>query len=195
MRRLFLTLGALAALALMAVGAGMLAGAIEDFGATRIGETRTAIPGERTARLEPGKHVVYYEVDEGSVPGSDSGGDGEIAVPAGLPVSIRRDGDGRPLDLDDYGSDFNVSSGGRFAQAAATVEVPEEGSYSIEAGRVDASPASEPAVVLGRPITGRVLRLVVGIAGIVAGLGLAVLVAVVAVALAARRRRGPVPRE
>jgi hypothetical protein len=68
-----------------------------------------------------------------------------------------------------------ISSGGRAAQAIATVEVPEDGRYEITV--TDSADAPSPAVVLGKPITRRILRLVVGIAGSVVGLALLGLVA------------------
>ena len=63
--------------------------------------------------------------------------------------------------------------------------MPQEGRYRIQATAVPA--ADEPAVVLGRPVGRRVVRLVVGIFGIVGGFELAIVVGVIAVVLAIRR--------
>ena len=95
-------------------------------------------------------------------------------MPDQLELSIRRDGDGPPLPLEDYGGDFEVSSGGRTAKAWRTVEVPREGNYRISAG--PEFRAAAPAIVLGRPVSGRVMRLILGIAALLAGLGLGALV-------------------
>jgi hypothetical protein len=160
------------------------ADAIGSWSGARIGDTRTAVPGARDVRLDDVKYVVYYEVDEDSVPSSGDADD--IPVPAGLRVSIRRGGDGRPLPLEQYGTSFRVTSGDRTARAVWTVEVPREGRYRIAAGAVPG--AAEPAVVLGRPVGRRVVRLVVGIFGIVGGFVLAIVLGVIAVVLAIRRR-------
>jgi len=66
-RRALLVLGALAGIALTALGAATAAGAVDALGDTRIGDTRITLPGSRSARLDEGKHVVYYEVEEDSV--------------------------------------------------------------------------------------------------------------------------------
>ena len=180
MRRLLLIFGALAGMALAAVGGVTTVDAIGSFSDVRIEDTRTPIPGAREVKLDAGKYVLFYEVDDESVSHLDGG---PFPVPA-LDVTVRRAEKGPALDLDDYSGDFNVSSGGRAAQAAATLEAPEDGRYEI-AARTGAR-ASAPAVVLGRPITGRILRLIAGLAGIVAGLGIVALVAALAIGLAVR---------
>jgi hypothetical protein len=188
-RRTLLLLGALAAVALTALAITVVVDAIDQFsGGARIGKTRTPVPGQRDATLEERKYVVYYEVDSGFAGGFDK--TREIVVPAELDLAIRRDGDGPPLPLDDYGGDFEVSSGGRTAQAWRTVEVPRAGNYRISAG--PEVRAAAPAIVLGRPVSGRVLRLVFGIAALLAGLGLGGLVGAIAVGLRLRARSQPV---
>jgi len=113
-------------------------------------------------------------------------GDDRIAIPRFL-VTIRRGGDGPPLAIEDYDSDFRVESGGRAAQAAATIRIPSDGRYRITAsGRPD---AADSAVVLGRPVTRRVLRLVLGLAAFLAGLALGTLVIAVAAGLSLRGHR------
>lgn len=184
MRATAAVLAGAAALALCAWGGTLAYGAIDSLtDGARIGETRTAIPGTTDAELDEGKHVLFYEVDS-----STTTGDERIPVPP-LRVTIRRSGDGPPLRLEDYGGSFRVESGGRAAQAAATVRIPSDGRYRITAaGRPD---AADPAVVLGRPVTRRVLRLVLGLAAFVAGLALGVLVIAVAAGLALREHRQP----
>jgi hypothetical protein len=179
-RRILLILGALAGIALTVFGVALTVDAVGSFSDVRIGETRTPIPGTRDVQLDEGKYVVFYEVSDDSV---GSGGEGGFPVPA-FEVTVRRAGDGPPLELSEYSTDFNVNTGGRAAQAVATIEVPEDGLYEIGA-RSDAA-AAAPAVVLGKPITGRVLRLIVGVAGIIAGLSLLALVTALAIALATR---------
>jgi len=180
-RRALLVLGALAGIALTALGAATAAGAVDALGDTRIGDTRITLPGSRSARLDEGKHVVYYEVEEDSV-----GDARDIAVPE-LQVLVRPEGSRRPLELDDYSAEFDVASGGRAARAVAAVEVPREGDYEITVAA--RSPAPGSTVVLGRPITGRIARLILGIAGAAGGLGLVALMAALAVARAVRQRR------
>lgn len=182
MRHLLLVLGALAAVALTVVGVTTTVDAAGSFSDVRIGDTRTAMPGSREVELDEGKYVVFYEVSDEGV----SGDSDNINVPP-LDVRVREAGDGRALDLDDYTTDFDVSSGGRAAQAIATVEVPEDGRYEITA--TDSADAPSPAVVLGKPITRRILRLVVGIAGSVAGLALLGLVGALAIGFAVRGRK------
>ena len=182
MRLLLLIIGALAGMALVALGVVTTVDGIKGFSDVRIEDTRTPIPGDREVELDAGKYVLFYEVSEESVSHLDQG---EFPIPA-LDVTVRLAGDGSPLDLDDYSADFDVSSGGRAARAAATLEVPEDGTYEI-AARTPAR-ASEPAVVLGRPITRRVLRLIAGLAGVVAGLGMVALAAALGIGLAVRGR-------
>ncbi len=104
-------------------------------------------------------------------------------------VAIRRGGEGPVLDVDDYGADFHVDSGGREAQAALTVEVPSAGRYQIATSGEGG--ASEPAVVLGKPIARRILRLILGVMAFIAGLGLGILVIAIVAGLAVRDRRQP----
>ena len=182
MRRILLVLGALAGIALAVFGVAMTVDAIGSFSDVRIGETRTPIPGTRDVQLDEGKYVLFYEVSDDSV--SNGGQDGFLVPP--LDLAVRGAGGGPPLELSDYSADFNVTTGGRAAQAVATIEVPEDGRYEISAR--SRAEAAAPTVVLGKPITGRVLRLIVGLAGIMAGLGLLALVAALAIGLAAHRR-------
>ena len=166
------------------VGVTITVDAVGSFSDVRIGDTRTSIPGSREVELDEGKYVVFYEVDDDV---TTELGEGSLTVPP-LDLAIRAPDAERPLDLDDYSGDFNVSTGGREAQAIATVEVPEDGRYEITVS--SSADAPSPAVVLGKPITRRILRLGVGIAGIVAGLALLGLVGAIAVGFAVR---GPTP--
>ena len=173
-------IGVAAALGLCVWGGTLAYDAIDSLvDGARIGETRTPIPGTTDVELDKGKYVVFYEVDASSTAGDD-----RIPVPT-LDLGIRRAGDGPPLALKDYGSEFRVESGGRAGQAALTVKIPDKARYRITAtGQPD---AADPAVVLGRPVTRRVLRLVLGMAAFVAGLALGLLVIVVATASVLRR--------
>lgn len=183
MRQLLLILGGLAAIVLSVVSVTITVDAIGSFSDVRIGDTRTSIPGTREVELDEGKYVVFYEVSDEGV--SDDS-DGNLYVPP-LDVRVHLPDAARSLDLDDYSSDFNVSSGGRDAQAIATVEVPEDNRYEITvSGSAD---AASPAVVLGKPITRRILRLIVGIAGFVAGLALLALTGALAIGFAVRKPR------
>jgi hypothetical protein len=176
-RALLLILGGLAGLALLSVGSVRTIDAIGSLSDVRIEETRTPVPGSRDAELGAGKHVVFSEV-------ADDGDEGTLPVP-GLGVRIRAAGGSRSLPLEDYSGDFDVSGGGREAQAIATVDIPEEGRYTIVAG--GGRGADQPGVVLGRPVTRRVLSVIAGVAGIVAGLGMVALAAALAAGLAMRR--------
>ena len=189
MHRTLLLLGGLAAIALTAWSVSLSIDAIDSLtGGARIGDTRTPVPGQRTVTLEARKYVVYYEVDSGFAGGFDR--EGDVRIPA-LEVAIRPDRDATPLPLDDYDGSFEVESGGRTAEAWRTVEVPREGPYRISAG--PEVRAAAPAIVLGRPVSGRVMRLVLGVAGVLAGLALGGLVAAIAIALRVRARSQPSP--
>lgn len=186
MRRFLAVLGALFALVAVTAGVIITADGIHGLTATRLGETRTPVPGKRSIHLESRKYVLFFELAEASLPDDPDGSTGDLRVPA-LDLTIRRGGDGSPLALHRYGSDLQVSSGGRAARAFATVRVPRAGTYEIRVhSRAD---GSAPAVVLGRPVAGRVLRLVLGILLLVTGLATAALVAGIAVAGALRRER------
>ncbi len=172
--------GALAAIALAGVGVTTTVDAAGSLSDVRIGDTRTGIPGEREVGLDEGKYVLFYEISGERIRESS---DDSIYVPP-LDVRVNPAGAARSLDLDDYSGDFNVSTGGREAQAIATIEVPADGRYEIEVR--GAADAPSPTVVLGKPITPRILRLIVGIAGSAAGLALLVLVSALAIVFAVR---------
>lgn len=184
LRHLLLILGALAAIVMTLVGVTTTVDAVGTFSDVRIGDTRTSIPGTKEVELDEGKYVVFYEVDDDV---TAERGESSLVVPP-LDVGIRVPDASRPLDLDDYSGNFNVSTGGREAQAIATVEVPEDGGYEITVSSSADAPA--PAVVLGKPITRRILRLGVGITGIVAGLALLALMGALAIAFAVRKPAG-----
>ena len=179
-RALLAVMGVLAALALCVLGGTLVYDAIDSLAdGARHGETRTPIPGTTDVELDEGKYVVYYEVDSGTVLDADA-----IVIPS-LDVEIRRAGDGPPLELDDYGSNLTVDSGGRAAKAAFTVGVPADGRYRISTSGEEGS----GSVVLGKPLTRRVLSLVLGGAAFLAGLALGILVVAVVAGLTIRDRR------
>ena len=179
MRLLILTLGAPLAAMLVGWGVPGAIDAADSLSGTRIGATRTPMPGARIVTLDSGKHTVFYEVDDGAADGE------EIEVPA-LDVSVRPAKGGEPLELEGFSGDLDLTSAGRAATAVGAVRVPEDGRYRVAAtGEAD---AAAPAVVLGRPITARVLRLLVAIAAVFTGVCLGILVGAVALALRAGRR-------
>jgi hypothetical protein len=180
--RTLLPLGALAAVALLVFGGSLTVDAIDSLSETRVGATRTPVPGTRNVELEARRYTLFYEVGSSSVLEGDLD---KLPIPP-LEVTIRRGGDGTPLPLDDYGGSFTLYDGDRAAKAWRTVQVPEAGRYRIRAaGRPR---ALDLAVVLGKPVTRRVLRLVAGLAGIASGLGLLALLAAVEIAARFRRR-------
>jgi len=178
-----LTLGALVAIVLTVLGVTRTVDAVRSFSEVRVGDTRTPIPGASEVELDDGKYVLFYEISDAGAPAS---GDGSLFVPP-LDVRVSPAGAARSLDLDDYSTDFDVSTGGRYAQAMATVDVPEEGPYTLAVSGSADDPS--PAVVLGRPIIPRILRLIAGIAGAVAGLALLALVCALAIAFAVQGRK------
>ena len=183
-------MGALAGTALAVWGVTLSVDAIDALtGGARIGDTRTPVPGQRTVALDTRKYVIYYEVDSGFAGGFDDAGD--LRIPA-LQVAIRPEGGRAALPLDDYDGSFEVDSGGRSAEAWRTVEVPREGNYRISTG--PEVRAAAPAVVLGRPVSGRVTNLVLGVAATLAGLGLLAQMAAIAIGLRVRARTQPAPR-
>ena len=183
-RALLAVIGVLVALALCAWGGTLVYDAIDSLAdGARRGETRTPIPGITDVDLDEGKYVVFYEIATSSVPDVD-----DSSIPS-FDLAIRRGGDGPALPLRGYGSDFTVESNGRTGRARYTVQIPSDGRYRITtAGNPE---GADPAVVLGKPVTRRVLRLVFGAVMIIAGLTLGILVIAVAAGLAIRdRRRG-----
>lgn len=188
MRIPLLVLGALVAIVLIVVGVTMTVDAAGSLSDVRIEDTRTAIPGSKDVELEEGKYVVFYEVsdDAGYV-----GGDGGVYMP---PVEMRLTavGGAQPLELRPYSTDFNISGGGRKGHAFVTVDVPRDGRYALRAeppGPEGAAEAASNGVVLGKPITHRALRLIVGITGILAGLAVLALICALSIGLAVRKRR------
>ena len=116
MRFALLALGALTAAVLLAWAIPHVVDSAGALTATRIGDTRTPVPGSTDVKLESGKHTVFYEVAEG----------GSIDVPP-LEVAIHPQGNRAPLELDGFSGDLDLTSGGRHATAIGTVRVPEDG--------------------------------------------------------------------
>ena len=112
----------------------------------------------------------------------------DIPVPGSLSITIAPAAGGAgALVLDSYGSEFTVQSGGRSGIAINTVQVPRTGRYRLQAA--GAAAPSRPAVLLGEPSRGRVLRLVLGIIVLVLG-GLIAIVAIVLAVVVHTRRSG-----
>jgi len=81
---------------------------------------------------------------------------------------------------------FSVSSGGRYAQAVSTVEPPSAGRYRLRVqGGGD---PGDPAVLLGRPVSGRLKPLLMGI--VLLATGLAAALFVLLAGILGRRRAG-----
>jgi hypothetical protein len=177
---------ATAAIVLVGLGAALVAAAASSLSETRIGDTRAAVPGGRTVELKHRKYVLFYEVDGDAVADGDGTGPADIPVPPNVAVRIAPAVEGSPaLALDSYSTEFTVESGGRSAVAINTVEVPRAGAYRVQATGPQAE--SEPAVVLGEPSRGRVLRLVLGIG--VLGVGVLAAITALVLAILLRRRR------
>jgi hypothetical protein len=121
---------------------------------TRIGATRTPVPGARDVRLDAGKYVIYYEA-------STTGGNIGLARPRGVSVRIETPSSA-PLPLRRYGGNFHTGSSHVDARAFLTVETPRAGNYRIIASGRSSQPivASSPRIVLGEPTGGKILRLV-----------------------------------
>jgi hypothetical protein len=137
---------------------------------TRIGATRTPVPGARDVRLDAGKYVIYYEA-------GTTGGDISLARPRGVSVSIETPSSA-PLPLRTYGGNFHTGSSHVDARAFLTVEVPRGGNYRIIATGRSSQPivASGPRIVLGEPTGGKVLRLVgAGVLALLAFIALCIL--------------------
>jgi hypothetical protein len=133
-------------------------------------DTSTAVPGSREVRLEERRYNVFYDARSADEP-----------IPP-LRVRVLPAGDGAALPLEDFGGELTLGD----AQAIASVEVPQAGRYRVvTAGETRFS--VEPRVVLGEPIGGRILRVVLG--GALAFLGLLGSVLLVVITSLRRRRR------
>jgi hypothetical protein len=122
---------------------------------TRIGATRTPVPGARDVRLDAGKYVIYYEA-------GTTGGIG-LARPRGVSVRIETPSPAPlPLPLRTYGGNFHTGSAKVDALAFLTVEIPRAGNYRIIATGRSSQPivARNPRIVLGEPTGGKILQLV-----------------------------------
>jgi hypothetical protein len=136
---------------------------------TRIGATRTPVPGARDVRLDAGKYVIYYEA-------STTGGIG-LARPRGVSVRVETPSPA-PLPLRTYGGNFHTGSSHVDARAFLTVDIPRAGNYRIVATGRSSQPivAGNPRIVLGEPTGGKVLRLVgAGVLALLAFIALCIL--------------------
>jgi hypothetical protein len=137
---------------------------------TRIGATRTPVPGARDVRLDAGKYVIYYEA-------GTTGGDIGLARPRGVSVRIQTPS-AAPLPLRTYGGNFHTGSSHVDARAFMTVEIPRAGNYRIIATGRSSQPivARSPRIVLGEPTGGKILRLVgAGVLALLAFIALCIL--------------------
>jgi hypothetical protein len=136
---------------------------------TRIGATRTPVPGARDVRLDAGKYVIYYE--------AGTTGDVGLARPRGVSVRIQTPS-AAPLPLRTYGGNFHTGSSNVDARAFLTVEIPRAGNYRIIATGRSSQPivARNPRIVLGEPTGGEILRLVgAGVLALLAFIALCIL--------------------
>ncbi|MEA2451129.1 MAG: hypothetical protein QOG63_3061 [Thermoleophilaceae bacterium] len=157
--------------ACLVAGLVVVKGTIPKLQDTRIGATRTPVPGARGVRLDAGKYVVYYEA-------GTTGGDIGLARPRGVTVRIETSSSA-PLPLRTYGGNFHTGSSYVDARAFLTVEIPRAGNYRIIATGRSSQPivASSPRIVLGVPTGGNVLRLVgAGLLALLAFIALCILV-------------------
>jgi hypothetical protein len=136
---------------------------------TRIGATRTPVPGARDVRLDAGKYVIYYE----------AGTTGGIALARPRGVSVRIESPSpAPLPLRTYGGNFHTGSSHVDARAFLTVEIPRAGNYRLVATGRSSQPivARNPRIVLGEPTGGNVLRLTgAGVLALLAFIALCIL--------------------
>jgi hypothetical protein len=139
---------------------------------TRIGATRTPVPGARDVKLDAGKYVIYYEA-------GTTGGDIGLARPRGVSVRIETPSPAPlPLPLRTYGANFHTGSSKVDARAFLTVEIPRAGNYRIIATGRSSEPivARSPRIVLGEPTGGKILQLVgAGVLALLAFIALCIL--------------------
>lgn len=152
-RRLGRLLAALALAACLAAGLAVAARTAPKLHRTRIGTSRTPVPGSRAVTLSAGKYVIYYE--------AGTTGDIGLAQPHGISVRIESASHGS-LPLRPYRGNFHTGSAKVDARAFATVQVPASARYTIvTSGRSDQPiVARSPRIVLGEPDGGKTLRLV-----------------------------------
>jgi hypothetical protein len=153
----------------LAAGLVVVKGTIPKLHHTRIGATRTPVPGARDVRLDAGKYVIYYEA-------GTTGGIG-LAQPRGVSVRVETSSSA-PLPLRTYGGNFHTGGSTIDARAFLTVEIPRAGSYRIIATGRSSQPivASNPRIVLGEPTGGKILRLIgAGVLALLAFIALCIL--------------------
>jgi hypothetical protein len=162
-----LALGLLAAC--LAAGLVVVKRTIPKLHHTRIGATRTPVPGARDVRLDAGKYVIYYEA-------GTTGGIG-LARPRGVSVRIETPSPA-PLPLRTYDGNFHTGSPHVDALAFLTVEIPRAGNYRIIATGRSSQPivARNPRIVLGEPTGGKILWLTgAGVLALLAFIALCIL--------------------
>ena len=140
-------------------------------------DTRTPIPGSRVLHLDKRKYNVFFEARD--LHGTKN--------PPAFPLRVEPvDSDAVPK-LKDYSGTLTIS-GSRDATAFATVRIPKAGRYRVATTGSAPAGYTEPEVVLGEPIGGRLLRIVLGaIVAVAAFLG-ALVVLVLALISRSRRR-------
>jgi hypothetical protein len=138
-------------------------------------ETRTPVPGSKVVNLEARKYNLFFEADD--LHGSDA---------PSLLVRVQPLDSDHVVKLKDYSGSFRIS-GSRDATAFATVRIPEAGRYRVVSSGQPPPRFSEPAVVLGEPIGGRVGRIVAG--GLVAAVCFVSGMALLILTLVLRSRR------
>ena len=166
--------GVLLLFALTAGGVVFVADAALDLDRGLLETTRTPVPGSRVLYLEQRKYNVFFEADElhGAHPE--------------VPVRVQAIDSDHAVELGGYSGSFTIS-GSRDSSAFATVHIPEAGRYRVVVRGPVPGDYSDPAVVLGEPIRGRVGRIVAGI--LVGAVAFMAAVALLIVALTGRSRR------
>jgi hypothetical protein len=157
-------------MAVIAVGVTIAVLSATKFPRAVLEETSTSVPGSRELRLDERRYNVFYDGTSADEP-----------IPR-LRVQVVPVGGGAALPLEDFGGNLMLGD----AQAIASVEVPRTGPYRIVTAG-GASSSVEPRVVLGEPIGGRLLRVVLG--GALAFLGFVGSILLVVISLLRRRRR------
>ena len=177
-------------LAVLVAGAIGLAVSIPQLADTRLEETRTPVPGSSFLDLEGERYNVFYELPSNAAP-EDADGDTDIPIPGSLRLRLSAP-DGAPVEPENYSGSFTTDSGGRAAQAWVTITPPRAGRYGLT---VSGAPpgAPNPTVVLGTPMRGRILAIVLSGIAVVLGLIAAIVFGILAVMRGRRRPPPPAP--
>ena len=165
-------------LAALLVGGGILAvSQISQLRDTRIGATRTTVPGSTDAALSGGRYVLYYE---------SAGAGRNLATPQ-LSVTIAPVTGAAHVTIKPYGGADFLDRLGFDGRALFNVELPRAAVYRITVtGTPPAEQAGAADIVLGAPVGHKVQVLIIG--GLIAVVALLVLAASFGSAITRRDR-------